>query len=204
LIPKIIIARTVTTGWSNSRSELALPQGLDAARSPAEQNLWCLGHPDQGLEKIRTALDLADAGGQHYTLARVLSKAAIFHQLRRETGLVRDYAETSLNYATELGFPYYMATATMLLNWTRVLPGSGHEEITQMREALAVVDRTKTEIDRPYFLGLLADAYARSGQTRGAFTVLDEALESVSSGRPFFYQAEMYRLRGDLLQKAGS
>jgi len=33
--------------------------------------------------------------------------------------------------------------------------------------------------------------------------VLDEALDSVSSGRRFFYEAELHRLRGSLLWQGG-
>jgi predicted ATPase len=188
------------------RSDVQTSDGQDlgvACHTWAAMDLWCLGYPDQAAERMRTALDLAEVQGQRYTLARVLSKAAIFYQLRREPDLARDHAEASLAYATNLGFPYYMATATMVLGWARALLGSRQEGIDQLREALAAFDQTKTEIDRPLFLGLLADAYISDGQMQRALAVLDEALQSVSSGRPIFYEAELHRLRGSVLQQAG-
>jgi predicted ATPase len=188
------------------RSDVQTHGGQDlgvACHTWAAMDLWCLGYPDQASERMRTALDLAEAQGQRYTLARALSKAAIFYQMRREPELARDCAGASLAHASNLGFPYYMSTATMVLGWARVQLGDRQAGIAQLREALAAFDRTKTEIDRPLFLGLLAEAYARNGQAQEALAVLDEALESVSSGRSFFYESELHRLRGSVLQKAG-
>jgi predicted ATPase len=188
------------------RSDVQTHGGQDlgvACHTWAAMDLWCLGYPDQASERMRTALDLAEAQGQRYTLARALSKAAIYHQMRREPDLARDCAEASLAHATNLGFPYYMSTATMVLGWARALLGDRQGGIVQLREALAAFDRTKTAIDRPLFLGLLAEAYASNGQAQEALAVLDEALESVSGGRSFFYEAELHRLRGSVLQQAG-
>jgi len=186
------------------RSNVQTPDGQDlgvACHTWAALDLWFLGYPDQASERMGRALDLADAQGQRYTLARVLSKAAVFHHLRLEIDETQRYAEAALAYATKLGFPYYMATANMLLGWAQASLGQGVEGIARLNEGLAAYDRTGTEMDRPFFLGLLADAYARSGQSREALTVLDEALGSVSSGRPFFYEAELQRLRGSLFQQ---
>ena len=54
-------------------------------------------------------------------------------------------------------------------------------------------------MEDPYFLALLADACASSGQTEPGLAALAEALARLPSGRGFFYEAELYRLRGELL-----
>jgi predicted ATPase len=188
------------------RSNVQTPDGQDlgvACHTWAALALWFLGYPEQASDRMRTALDLAEIQGQRYTLARVLSKAAIFHQLRRETDLARDYARASLAYATKLGFPYYMGTANILLGWAQVLLGQGEEGFARLHEGLAAYDRTMTEMDRPFFLGLMADAYGSSEQTQEALALLEQALDSIPSGRSFFYEAELYRLKGTLLLQAG-
>ncbi len=187
------------------RSDTHTPDGQDlgvACHTWAALSLWFLGYPNQALERMRSALDLADAQAQHYTLARALSKAALLHQLRGEANSARKHAEAALTYATKLGFPYYTATANMLLGWAHVRLGRSEAGIARLREGLTTYDLTGTEMDRPYFLGLMADGYAAGGQIREALAVLGEALESVHSGRPFFYEAELHRLRGVLLQRA--
>jgi predicted ATPase len=54
-------------------------------------------------------------------------------------------------------------------------------------------------MEDPYFLGLLADAYASSGQIEPGLAALADALARLPSGRGFFFEAELQRLRGELL-----
>ena len=56
---------------------------------------------------------------------------------------------------------------------------------------------------RPYFLGFLAEAHAAAGQTEEALSVLSRALDTVRSTEERWWEAELLRLRGDLLLTAG-
>ena len=51
---------------------------------------------------------------------------------------------------------------------------------------------------RPYFLALLAEAYGKVGQVEEGLNVLAEALATVDKTGERFYEAELYRLRGEL------
>ena len=61
------------------------------------------------------------------------------------------------------------------------------------------------ELQRPYRLALLAEAYAWIGQTAEALRLLDEALALTHQYGGHFYEAEVHRLTGELLlmQDAG-
>ena len=56
---------------------------------------------------------------------------------------------------------------------------------------------TGAELDRPYYLALLAEAYGK-GRLRGA-APLAEALAMVHSNGERCWEAELYRLKGELL-----
>ncbi|HJY82524.1 MAG TPA: hypothetical protein VKK81_15765 [Candidatus Binatia bacterium] len=51
---------------------------------------------------------------------------------------------------------------------------------------------------RPHFLTLLAEAYAKAGQVKEGLKVLAEALDCVSKTGECCYEAELYRLKGEL------
>ena len=51
----------------------------------------------------------------------------------------------------------------------------------------------------PYFLALLAEGYGRSEQPAEGLKILAEALAAVDQSGARFYEAELYRLKGDLL-----
>jgi len=55
-----------------------------------------------------------------------------------------------------------------------------------------------SELRRPHFLTLLAEAYAKAGQVKEGLKVLAEALDCVSKTGECCYEAELYRLKGEL------
>ena len=55
------------------------------------------------------------------------------------------------------------------------------------------------EVLRPYVLGLLAEAYGKSGQAAEGLTVLEEALAMVEKTGQGVYEADLHRLQGELL-----
>ena len=69
----------------------------------------------------------------------------------------------------------------------------------QMRQGLAALQATGGEVRRQLFLPLLAEAYGGIGQSEEGLHVLAEALAAVEKTGGRFYEAELYRLRGELL-----
>jgi predicted ATPase len=57
---------------------------------------------------------------------------------------------------------------------------------------------TGTEVQWPYYLGLLAAAYRKVGQVEEGFTALSEALAIVDKTGERYDEAELYRLKGTL------
>jgi len=54
------------------------------------------------------------------------------------------------------------------------------------------------ELSRPFFLALLAGAYGKIGQAEEGLAVLAEALDAVNKTGEHVYEAELYRLKGEL------
>jgi predicted ATPase len=84
------------------------------------------------------------------------------------------------------------------------MQGESGEGVAEIKRGLEVCRATGVEMDRPFYLALLAEAYVRGGQPDGAVSVLDEAFAMVGNPRTFFYEAELYRLRGNALREAGA
>jgi predicted ATPase len=68
-----------------------------------------------------------------------------------------------------------------------------------MRHGLAALAETNTDLVRPQFLALLAETLAKSGRVEEGLTLLKEALDLVRRKGERYYQAELYRLKGELL-----
>jgi predicted ATPase len=82
--------------------------------------------------------------------------------------------------------------------------GQQEEGITKICQSLATIQNLGQELLRPYFLALLAEAYEKNGQAEEGLTALAEALAIVEKNAESQYEAELYRLKGQLLQDQGA
>ena len=171
----------------------------------AAWSLWFLGRPDQSLELIQKALALARELSEPNGLAHALLFAAILHQLRREERMAQELAEATIAVSSEHGLAMYHAMGTITRGWALNEQGRREEAIEQMRQGIAALQATGTELFRPHFLALLGEALGKAGQTEEGLRVLEEALEMAHRNREGNYLAELYRIKGELLlmQAAG-
>src|SRR5205085_165556 len=121
------------------------------------------------------------------------------HQLRREELLAQEYAEAAIAVCSGHGLALYQAMATITRCWALIEQRLQEEAIEQMRENLAAHQATGTEVLRPHFLALLAEALARTRESDAGLRVLDDALAMADRNGERYYQAELYRLKGELL-----
>src|SRR5262249_60394326 len=83
--------------------------------------------------------------------------------------------------------------------WARVAQGVGAEGIEEIRAGLATWRSTGTQVGYPTLLAFLADACGRGGRPREGLAALEEALAVVEQSGERFIEAELHRLRGELL-----
>jgi predicted ATPase len=165
----------------------------------AAPSLWLLGYPDQAVANSQAALALAHQLAHPYTLTLALCWAAELHHLRREALLTQARAEAAMTVAIDQGFPQYVAEATYLRGWALAESGQGEAGRAQIRQGLAAYQTTGTARDRPYSLALLAEASAKVRQTAEGLEALAEALATLDRSGVRWWEAELYRLRGELL-----
>jgi TOMM system kinase/cyclase fusion protein len=163
--------------------------------------LWYLGYPDQALRSIHDALTLAQELSHPFSHAFALAFAAWLHQLRREGQAAQERAAAAIALSTDQGFPFWEAWGTILRGWAQAEQGQSAEGIAQMRQGIAAWRATGAELQRPYYLALLAEAYGKAGHTEEGLRVLGEALTAVHKTGERQYEAELYRLTGELRLK---
>jgi predicted ATPase len=100
---------------------------------------------------------------------------------------------------TEQEFTLYLARGTILQGWAMAAQGQGAAGLAHMRQGLSAYEATGAAVFRPYYLAFLAEAYGQVGQTGEGLTLLDEALAAVHKTGERFCEAELYRLKGELL-----
>ena len=168
-------------------------------QSWAALTLWCLGYPDQALRRIRAGLTLAQELAHPFSLAYAICFAGMLCQLRRDVAAAQERATAAIVLCTEQGFAHYLARGRILRGWTMAEQGQGAEGLAQMRQGLTAYQDTGAEVFRPYYLAFLAEAHGKVGQAEEGLTVLAQALAAVHKTGERLYEAELYRLKGELL-----
>jgi predicted ATPase/DNA-binding winged helix-turn-helix (wHTH) protein len=180
--------------------------GMDVGvfcRSWAAHALWHLGYPDQARMMSDTALARARVLAHPFSLALALNYAAICHQFCREERATSERAAAATVLCREHGFGYYLAWGPILQGWVGVAQGQGEAGITQMQDGLAAFQATGGKVRLPYYLALLAEACRHTGQNAAGLTLIADALAQAAATGEGWWQAELYRLQGELLVHEG-
>ena len=161
--------------------------------------LWRLGYPDQALMRIHEMFTLAQELSHAFTLARALFYATSLHGLRREWPTAQERAEAALALSTEQGFAQWVRPVTIQRGWVLAAQGQHEEGIAQMHQGLAAQRAAGSVQTLPSYLALLAEAYGGIGQAEEGLRLLAEALAIVDNIGVRYDEAEVYRLKGELL-----
>jgi predicted ATPase len=170
----------------------------------ASHALWHLGYSEQALARSRQALGRAEELADPFSRALALAYDAMLQQFRGTRDAVEEQAAAAIAVSTEYGFPYYLAWGTILHGWAVAERGEVERGIAQMREGLAAIRATGCEYRRSYYLSLLAQVCGRAGQIDEGLDLLQEALASAEASGEHWKDAELYRLRGELLAASGA
>jgi len=169
------------------------------SRAQLSWALWTIGLPDQAYARAEEAVTFATRIRNPYSMVFALMHAIALAHLRGDYSIIRARAETLMQIAREQGFPYWSAVASMVIGRTLVGEGNHDAGILQMRDAMASLRETGGELIYNYALSLLAESYLDARQPEPGLVAIAEAFEGIESSGQHMYEAELWRLRGELL-----
>jgi predicted ATPase len=170
--------------------------------SLASRALWLLGYPDQALERGNEALALAQGLSRPLSLAFAKVFVGFLHQFRGEVRAAEENAEGLIAIGAEYGLTNWLALGTIFRGWAMAKQGRTQEGIAQIQDGLANTRLIGwSELYRPYGLSLLAEACGETGRLDEGLSALREALAIADEHENRFYEAEIHRLKGELLLK---
>src|SRR5262249_48688816 len=161
-------------------------------------SLWSLGYPDQAWTRSRELVTCARELAHPYSLAAACFGAGCLHIFRREESQALAPLAEAISLCTEYGMPLFLAYSTALQGRMLVSQGKVNEGLRHIQEALASSDAMEARLSRSAFLAYQAEGYAELGQVEVGLLVLAQALEFVDKHDERYYEAELYRLRGEL------
>lgn len=166
--------------------------------------LWTLGYPDQAIKSAYSALTVAQNLSHAFSENFSRIGITIGHQLRGEVQQTREHAETLISLSHTQGFPFWESGARILKGWTLAATGQAQAGITAIRQGLAMKRAIGAELTRPYFFALLIEACQKARQFTEAFAALEEIFAELDATEERWWEADLHRLKGELLLQAPS
>jgi predicted ATPase/DNA-binding winged helix-turn-helix (wHTH) protein len=166
--------------------------------------LWFLGYPEQALDKGKEAVALAQQQGLPFGLTYALGCFTALQQFRREREEVRTYAQATLANSAAQGFTLWYAAARVLLGWTLAEQQQLTEGLEEFSTGLQSWQATGAGFLQSYGLSLLPAIYQKTGLVTEGLAILDNAFTLVEQWGERFWEAELHRLKGELLFHPGA
>jgi class 3 adenylate cyclase/tetratricopeptide (TPR) repeat protein len=160
--------------------------------------LWFLGYPERAQASNRKMLAIGrEVTASLADLALALTLSAFFSLLLRDPKTAASHSDEAVRLGHEHGF---LKGIPAVFNYGRALAQLG-----QIEEGLSEMLRWQTYMkttgaDTAYFTSVgVAEAYLAAGRPRDGLEALSEGLELVRRTGTRVFEAEMRRLRGELL-----
>ena len=83
--------------------------------------------------------------------------------------------------------------------WALAMQGDAATGVMHLQQGLEAVQNIDQKLYHPYHLALLAEAYGQAGQPEAGLACLTEALTLVEATGERWWEAEVHRLKGELL-----
>ncbi|MGC2305920.1 ATP-binding protein, partial [Candidatus Binatus sp.] len=163
--------------------------------------LWLHGFSDAARRHANRSISLAQELEDPLSLAWALNTRALVHQVMREVQPSLEVAEAAITKAEEMGFLHVLWNARIAKGWALAELGRTEEGVAQIHEAIAALSAARAELWLTQDLAVLAEVYAGARRLDEGLKTVAEALDLVQRSGESFWEAEIHRLRGELLMR---
>ena len=132
-------------------------------------------------------------------LADIHGYATYILELRREPEQMRSRAEARLALSTESGFFTGRALSEFYLGWADALAGDLDGGIARMRQHMQDLKAAGSADISDRCLTFIAHALGQLGRFDESLGLIDESLQFIERTGQRYYEAELHRMKGELL-----
>jgi predicted ATPase len=157
---------------------------------------------DEASRLADRALAEAESVAHAPTMAWVHCHRALLGLLRCHPEAVATNSQALADIASRYDLPAWWAGfAVFFQGWAKWSDGTEESRLAEMRRGLAIVRESGSLWHLPSLEAALAEAEASAGETDAGLRRLDAALAELGATENSWYEAEMHRIRGEILLK---
>jgi len=166
--------------------------------------LWCLGYPQLALSRAQAAVELAREFVQPFNQALAITYLAMLQTWRATAETFRTDTEAAYALTDEYKAPYYRAWVSILLRFAQAEQQPTAENLAHLRQAIHTFTETGARIRLPVYFSMLAQACLKAEHWEEGLNALEQALTVSLRNDEHWWDAEIHRLRGELMRAQGA
>jgi adenylate cyclase len=169
-----------------------------ACRGYLAMTEWLLGFPERAQIRMRESLELAEELGDRFSLAYALCfpGAIVSETCGGDTGAI---VERGLEVATAGGFSLWIAFGKVHRASLHYKEHQSESALGELRESVVAIPQMGVHTMTSYYTALLARAYRQAGRNGEGLQALDDAQATIDARGECWWEAEIQRLRGEIL-----
>jgi len=160
--------------------------------------LWLLGYSKAALADHEQALRDAREIGHAATLMYAMSNAAMTNIFCGNFATATALTNELVALADEKGASFWKAYGMMHQGCVSALTGKAPKADRMFTSGFNALRATGTTLYMPWYLSLLAVAYAELGRNNDAWRCLGEATATMETGGERWFEAELHRTAGEI------
>jgi predicted ATPase len=160
--------------------------------------LWMLGHPNEARSRVRASVELARRLQHATTFGDALCMEMFVASFDRDVTLSRARAAEVRKFAETESFQDYESFAKAAQGWVRFEQGDKEAGLPQVRDAMRIL----VEQGDPWTASLLTvgiSVLGRGNRCEEGLELLGEAMRHFDKNQVHWWDAELFRLKGELL-----
>ncbi|MGH9263746.1 MAG: BTAD domain-containing putative transcriptional regulator [Acidimicrobiales bacterium] len=161
--------------------------------------LALLGDQAEAAASIADGINVAGRAGHPLSVGAAMMFGAVVAVVGGDVAQAGERARALLTLATKHGLPDFVAQATIFHGWASSQQGRTEAGLAALAEGIAAKRSAGFRMWQTVDLALLADGCRRAGRGDAALQAVEDALAEVEATGERLYEANLLRMRGELL-----
>ena len=163
--------------------------------------LWALGYPDQAELQSQKMLPQVRLINHSFSSVASLAFNSLLQIFRKDGKALEPLGKEIYSVSEKKGFVLFIGVGLFKTGFALVHQGQVKEGINKLLQALEIYKVTGIRFTLSDLLGSISEAYGMYGDIEKAMNFMEQALAEVKRGNEHYYEAELYRIKGELILK---
>jgi tetratricopeptide (TPR) repeat protein len=162
---------------------------------------WQLGQSGSALPMVSTGIERANTIRSPETLVIIRYVGGHLHWLQRDWARLEEEAKLIIRLSDELGFSSVSDIAKAYWHCASVQQRPTRSSLVELSKIARQIQMLGFKLNVPAWLIALAEGYSTFGDIEAGLATLTDALALIQETSEYEIEAELFRVKGELLQK---